>query len=521
MSDISHSAPPPKSAARQQPNWVLWLATGSVFLATIGLVILIANRPTPVVPPPEKVLANVAVQKIQVQPYAESLILPARLEADRTASISSELAGRLQRWLVQEGASVAAGDVLAELNDEDLQAELAELLVQSDSVAKQVNVAEQDLEVAKAALEQAVQDAKALELTLESSQADLDFSTKEFERITRLAKQEIATTAELDRVRNQLTQAQVGVAKAKDAIERAQITVRSAKARLGQSEAALGLSRVRIDETQRAIDSLRITIAKTKIRAPFAGRFEEHLVEAGDVVVPGVVLGRVYDTAFMRVAVDVPDRLAPFLDDENPLLAKYLEQSMPGTHQELKASVQIPGLPKLTGGRHAGVEIPAVIARVAQAANEVSHTFRTELRLPNPGMALRAGMIVRARIDFLAYDNAIVIPLAAVQVADVGPRVLVIEERNGKAIARMRDIEPTSIRDDEVLVQNGLSANETIVVAGGRGVLDGEQVNVVVANGVVIEQSDKTNGDYILIPPEEPGPEPKQAAAGEGGVPSP
>jgi RND family efflux transporter MFP subunit len=445
-------------------------------------------------------LANVAVQEIQSRSHTESLILPARLEANRSAQISSELSGRLERWLVEEGSVVEEGQILAELNDADLRAKLAELEVQGDIVRKQIGLSEQDLAVARLSLEQARRDAEALELTRESSQADLEFARKESERVTVLAQSAIATQAEVDRVRNQLTQAELALAKAKDAMERAAVAVRTAEARVAQSEANVALTTARVQEIEQAKASLEVTLAKTKLHAPFAGRFDEYLVEAGEVVSPGQVLGRLYDSSTMRVAVDVPDRYAPFLETGNPLLEQYITQAMPGTRQEIRATVQIPGLPKLTGGRHAGIELPAKIVRVAQAASEISHTFRVELRFANPGGALREGMIVRAEIGYLAYDKAIVIPLSAIQVADVGPRALVVTEKDGKQIVQTRNIVPVSIRDDLVLVSSGLTEGERLIVSGGRGVLDGEEVRVVVSNGSVVDRDGNHVDSFIRLP---------------------
>lgn len=520
MTEAAHPPTPPSPVREEAPNWLLWGITALIVAVTITWIVLSTLRAQKETLRPEKRLANVAVQEIQTSPYSESLILPARLEADRMAQISCELAGRLERWLVAESTAVTQGQVLAEMNDDDLRAKLAELETLRQSSGKQIKVSEQDVEVARATLEQARRDAKGLGLTLDSSQADLEFAGKESARITPLALAEIATAAEADRVANQLTQAKLGVAKAKDAIERAAIAVRTSQARLGQSEALLDLAKVRVQEIERAIESLRITLAKTTIRAPFAGRFAQQLVEAGDVVAPGQLIGRVYDISHMRVAVDAPDRYAPFLQAGNPLLKQYLTQAMPGTRQDLKAVVQIPGLPKLTGGRHTGLELPAEIARVAEAANNVSHTFRVELRFANPGLAFREGMIVRAQIDFLTYDEAIVVPLAAIQVADVGPRALVVTKgEDGRNIAHVRDIQPVSIRNDQVLVQSGLQSGEALVIAGGKGVLDGEEVRVVMADGVVVDRADERKDSFIQVPPEGVGPndgaETTQPAGGE------
>jgi hypothetical protein len=160
---------------------------------------------------------------------------------------------------------------------------------------------------------------------------------------------------------------------------------------------------------------------------------------------------------------------------------------MPGAVQDLKASLTIPGMPKLTGSTYAGIELPAVIARVAQAASPTSNTFRVELRLLNPGQALKAGIIGRATLSFLRYDQAIIVPVKALQVAEVGPRVLVVETVAGRTLARVRDIEPLSIQNDELLIRGGLKAGDQLIVSGAKGIVDGEEVRVVFADDKVRE----------------------------------
>jgi len=98
---------------------------------------------------------------------------------------------------------------------------------------------------------------------------------------------------------------------------------------------------------------------------------------------------------------------------------------------------------------------------------------------------LKQGMIGEARIDYLTYPAAILVPLRAVQVADVGPRVLVVENRAGKTVALARNIEPISIEDQRILVGAGVQAGDDIIVAGGKGVINGEEVNVIMADGVL------------------------------------
>ena len=119
-------------------------------------------------------------------------------------------------------------------------------------------------------------------------------------------------------------------------MDRAAVTVQAAQAAIRQAEAALGLNRSQVREAERQLDALKVTLGKTRIVAPFGGRFEEHLVEEGEVVAPGEALGRVYDLSWLRAAVDVPDRYAPLLDATNSRLQTYI-MAMPGV-QDLKAT---------------------------------------------------------------------------------------------------------------------------------------------------------------------------------------
>lgn len=417
--------------------------------------------------------------------HRERLQLPARLEADRSVVLSFELGGRLAAWSVPEGASVAAGQEVARLDSEDIEAQLRQAHARRNTADKTAAVARETLSLTQVGLAQSERDAVALRLDLDSARAALDLAAKEFARAKTLAEAAVSPPAEFDRAENVRTLAQLEVAKAEEALERSALTVQAARATVAQAEANLRLSLSQVDETDRQIEVLELTLAKTRLTAPFAGRFEEYLAEVGAVVTVGQPLGHLYDLVWLRAAVDVADRYAPLLDASNDTVQKYIDLAMPGARQDVQASVMIPGLPKLTGGAYAGIELPAVIHRVAQAADASSNTFRVELRLPNPGGALKEGILGQASIAFLRYDQAILIPLKAVQVADVGPRVLVVETVDGRSLARVRDIEAVSIQNDEVLIRRGVQPGDHLVVSGAKGVLDGEEVRVVVADGQV------------------------------------
>ena len=464
-----------------------WGITAGLALITVLFIVIAVLKPSSEPEVAATMLANVAVETVVAEEYWESLILPAKIEADRKAVVSAEVGGRLQAWLVGEGDRVEQGEIVAELDTSDLKAELEQARAAKASAEKGIAVAAAQVETAKVALEQSRKDAASLELELESAESQLELARKEYTRIQKLTEQDIATEADLDTARNRQTQARLAVEKARDAIDRAQVGIATARARVSEAEARLDLARNTVKEKERRIETIKVKLEKTTLHAPISGRLEEYIREPGEYVNAGESLATIYDLRSVRAVVDVADRYIPFLDTDNETARQYISMFFPGAEQAVRARLIIPGLPKLTGGRQDSIDLAADIARIAQAADPRSNTFEVELRLENPGGALKEGLLVQAHIDYIRYANAYVIPLKAVQVSDSGPRVLIAETKGGKTNARSRPIEPVSIKEDRILVGSGVTAGDRLIVSGGRGVLDGEEVRIIMADGEITD----------------------------------
>ncbi len=478
-------APAPAQPTTRTTRLLTWGTTGTLLALAVLFTIIGATTTEPPLTTAPRKLPNVETITVRAREYFESLTLPAKLEADRRAVLSSELNGRLDRWLVKEGEQVEAGQVLALLNTDSYQAELVQKKAEHASSQKSVTVAQQQLENARVNLTQAEKDAAALQLDLQSAQANLVLAQKEYDRIKTLSDQDIATASDVDSARNTLTQMHLAVEKVEDSMARARVAVNSAQVRVAEATAARDLSQGKVAEAQAGIAMLQVIIGKASLRAPIPGKLEEHLVEPGEVITAGAPLAHIYDLAHVRATVDVPDRYVPFLDRTNPAISAYITQTLPGARQDLKAMIVLPGMPKLTGGTYEGLHLEATIHRIAQASDPASNTFQVELKLPNPQGVLKEGMIASARIDYLRYPAAITVPLRAVVVADAGPRVLVIENRNGTDTVVVKDIEPLSIQEDQILVRRGLAEADRLVIKGGKGVINGEAVTVIVEDGIL------------------------------------
>src|SRR5690606_17779323 len=106
--------------------------------------------------------------------------------------------------------------------------------------------------------------------------------------------------------------------------------------------------------------------------------------------------------------------------------------------------------------------LKAVITELSPAINESSRTFKGVMKVSNPDLKMRPGMLVKAEIVVEKRDSAIVIDRDLVQDKRRGKVVFVVE-RNTATEKRIN----TGIEtDSEVEILSGLEPGDKLVVEG-------------------------------------------------------
>lgn len=498
-------------------NQLPWRITGGI----IGLILLLSLisflLPETIPEKLEKKIANVEVQTLETVRFDEMLELPARIQADRIGIVSSELPGKLAKWVVAEGETVSSGDVVAELDKSSLISKHEELKISKQRAVLAAEIAGRDITIATNSLRRAKAGLKSLKVQLTSAEARKELAQKEFKRIKALHDKDVVNDSRYDNAEDALTQATLSVENIKESVTQAEAGLDSAGIQLEQAKARLSMSRAQVRETEAAIKTLKIDISKCELRAPVNGRLDEHLADPGEYTSPGRPVCRIYDLDHVRAFVQVPDRYISFLDAEAKGIDRFIKQKMDHLQRNIHAEILLPGMPVYAENRKNTIPIPAEIVRIAEASDPQSNTFTVELRATNTGKVLKHGILATAKIRYLTYEQAIVVPMSCIQVTDRGPRVLVIEEKpavednviynipntyewiavgtqqvlipvieNKRSIARVRSIVPITIQKDSVLVSGELQAGDRLIISGWKGVMNGEEVNVVVRDGELL-----------------------------------
>lgn len=215
-------------------------------------------------------------------------------------------------------------------------------------------------------------------------------------------------------------------------LERAEATARSAQAQL---------------------DLLSLRLARTVVRAPFAGVAGQRFVSIGDFVSPASRLVSLQTSNPQRVALSLPERHAGELRPGQ--VVHFTVAAFP--QERFKATVEFVD-PVVT--------LPARTITVKAIAN-------------NAAVHLQPGMFVEARVTTSNRSAAVVIPEEALMPSPGGSNAVWVVV-DGKAVRRQVALGVR--RAGVVEAASGVSAGEQVVVGGGMMLAEGAPVTATVVS---------------------------------------
>ena len=294
----------------------------------------------------------------------------------------------------------------------------------------------------EASLNSAVGQQSSMQGALDASRAELDRAkadqTKtdlDFDRAQALYAAKAMTRPDYD----------AAVEQHKTATANVEAAMRQIEARRGQVNAALAQT-----------VSARINLGDTNLIAPMPGVIVEKNVEPGCLVAAGTSAFTLDDTRVVKVNFGVPDAMLA-----NLKLGSAVPVQLEALHGQT-----------LTGR----------ITEIAASANRQSRVFNVEVTLPNGHRSLKVGMIASIRIERADAQTVPVVPLTALMTAESGSNsysVFTVEERDGKQFAQLKSVRVGETYGKSVVIDEGLTPGERIIVNRTNQLSDGSPIRVV------------------------------------------
>jgi HlyD family secretion protein len=365
----------------------------------------------------------VAVERVQRGEVVQTVVASGRVLAPARITIASVSLGAVRAVHVAEGDAVRAGQLVVELDDRELQAQLQRARASVGSAQAQRS------SLSRLTARVASTDVARAEATVAQARATVS-------RYERLVASDAISGVELENARTALTQAEAALTAAR--------TTAAEQSLSGAQGRALAAG---VDLARADVATVEARLAQTRIVAPADGVVLRRAVEPGDVAQPGVVLLELATIGETTLRIDPDESTLSLLREGLPAIASA--EAFPEERFE------------------------ATVASIAPSIDADRGTIDVRLRATEPPAYLRTDMTVSVEIEAARHPD--VLSLSADAVRDVGttsPWVLLV---SGQRVER-REVRLGLRGQDVVEIREGLVQGDSVVPSTEAGIEAGARV---------------------------------------------
>jgi HlyD family secretion protein len=355
------------------------------------------------------------LQKVDKGDLAKSVVATGKVTPITKVEVKSKASGIVKKLLVDAGDKVKKGQLLAQLDKEEIEAQ-----VEQSRAA--VQAAEASLTSSEADYERAKVDAEGPEVPL---------LKRAYDRAIGMAKEGVVSTSALEDAEKNYE-----LALNKQNVSKAQATV--LKAKIAQSQGQLGQDRANLKQ-------LEEQLSYTDIESPIDGVVLSRDVEMGDAVSSILVLGS--SATLVMTLGDTSSVYVKGKVDESDIGKVYLGQP---------ARIKVESFKDKS--------FNGVVTKISPMGVEKDNvtTFEVRVSINNPGGELKAEMTANAEVILEEHKNVLQIPEGAI-----------IYDKDKKASVEVPD---TSTKDGKKKVSVNIGISNGAKTELLSGLKEGDEV---------------------------------------------
>lgn len=209
--------------------------------------------------------------------------------------VATRTAGRVKEILVSEGEFVTAGQVVAVMDTDVLEA-------QRRQAEAQLQQAQSAVATARSQLAQRESDKAAAQAAVAQREVELNVARKQLSRSVKLAEEGFVSSQVVDDNQARVDSAEAAVNAARAQVAAAEAGIGSGRSQVASAQSAAAAAQANIERIQADIDD-------TALKAPRDGRVQFRVAQPGEVLAAGgrvlnlIDLSDVYMTFFLPTAV--------------------------------------------------------------------------------------------------------------------------------------------------------------------------------------------------------------------------
>lgn len=357
------------------------------------------------------------LSEVKQEDIAKSVVATGKIEPITKVDIKSKASGIVKKLHVDAGQTVKAGQVLAELDREEIQARVRESRAAVEASQANVHASEADMERAKV-------DAQGPEVPL---------LQRAYERAKTMAQQGVVSQSALD-------DAQRAYETSVNKRDMARATLTVSKAKQAQARAQLAQARASLERSEEEFRN-------STIIAPIDGMVLSRNVEIGDAVSSILVLGS--SATLVMTIGDTHEVFVRGKVDEADIGKVSLNQP---------ARIKVESFKDKTfDGR---------VTKISPMGTEKDNvtTFEVRVSVTNPGGELKANMTANAEIVLEEHKNVLIIPEGSLMYDKDKKASVEVPDPKGKDGRRKVEVQVGISNGSKTELLSGLKKGDKVIL---------------------------------------------------------
>ena len=355
---------------------------------------------------------RITVSPVSVGTYEDFIPLRGRLVPRSTVFLDAIEGGRVEEILVEDGATVEAGDMIAVLSNTNLQ---LEVLGREAAVTEQLN------------------NMRTIELQLEQNRlahkrnlVEIDYQitrlTREITRQRELISQNLVSQSTIDELDDEFTYYR----------NRREVTLESQATDARMQEQQLRQLREAGQQLQAGLGFARKNLDDLSVRAPVTGKLSGFNIEVGQSIARGGRLGQIDDPEAYKLNAEISEYYLNRVDLQQVAIAEH-------------------------NGKDLGLRISKIYPDVSEGQ------FKVDMLFDEDPEGLRRGQTLQVRLTLGDDTDAVLIPNGSFYQDTGGSWIFVVSPGGSEAIRRTVSLGRRNESFIEVL--DGLQPGEQVITS--------------------------------------------------------
>ncbi|MEE3716790.1 efflux RND transporter periplasmic adaptor subunit [Tumidithrix elongata RA019] len=429
--EVLPKSTPQKLKILDKPKRKPWLLGLFVLIPFMGIGYFAYNQ---LVIVPQQQAKN-KIQTALVKRSTLTIVVSANgtVQPQQSVNVSPKTSGILKQLLVKEGDFVKEGQILAYMDDSNLQGQLSQ--AQGNLAAAEANLQK----VIGGNRQQATAQATA---KLQDSLFALRLTENDLQRNQLLNQQGAISRQAFDTALTTRNRAQAQVNQDREALNLSQA---------GAQQEDIDQARAQVAAAQGAVQIIQSNINDMVLRAPFSGTIGRKFADPGAFVTPTTSGSSVTSATSSSILS---------LASTNQIVAQVSEANISQIRLGLEATILADAYP--------GKTFTGQVTQIATQSDVVQNvtSFEVKTSVPDPKNLLRSGMNVNVEFKAGELKNVLVVPTGAIVAQNNVQGVFVADDKGGSVFV---PITAGTTVNDKTEVKSGLKGNEQVLLSFPTG----------------------------------------------------